>query len=80
MFFLQANHRKFVYHVVQGSVKKVEKMLEIGIDPNFITEDGSKSHSTAVADLEEFFGFRGILLFEELPILICNTVHNNHFV
>ena len=42
---LQANHRKFVEHVVQGSVKKVEKMLETGSDPNFITEDGSKSHS-----------------------------------
>ena len=27
---------------MQGSVKKVEKMLDKGINPNFITEDGSK--------------------------------------
>ena len=29
-------------NVVQGNVKKIEKMLDSGIDPNFITEDGSK--------------------------------------
>ena len=38
----QANHRKFLEHVTQGSVKKVEKMLDSGVDPNFITEDGSE--------------------------------------
>ena len=38
----QANLRKFVENVVQGNVKKVEKMLDSGIDPNFITDDGSK--------------------------------------
>ena len=33
-------------NVVQGNVKKIEKMLDSGVDPNFITEDGSKCIAT----------------------------------
>lgn len=29
-------------HVTQGSTKKIEKMLDSGVDPNFITDDGSE--------------------------------------
>jgi SH3/ankyrin repeat-containing protein len=37
----KANLRKFAENVVQGNVKKVEKLLDSGVDPNFITEDGN---------------------------------------
>lgn len=29
-------------NITSGSVKKTEKLLEAGLDPNFTTEDGSK--------------------------------------
>lgn len=34
--------KKLVDHVMSGSIKKIEKLLDSGLDPNFIMEDGSK--------------------------------------
>lgn len=34
--------KKLIDHLASGSIKKVEKLLESGLDPNFIMEDGSK--------------------------------------
>lgn len=34
--------KKLVDHVTSGSVKKIEKLLDAGLDPNFIMEDGSE--------------------------------------
>lgn len=39
----KSNRKKFLDLVRAGQSKKVEKMLEQGLDPNFITEDGSES-------------------------------------
>ena len=39
----QPNQKKLVEYLMSGSVKKVEKLLESGIDPNFVMDDGSKS-------------------------------------
>ena len=39
----KSNRKKFLDLVRTGQCKKVEKMLEQGLDPNFITEDGSES-------------------------------------
>ena len=39
----KGNRKKFLDLVRAGQSKKVEKMLEQGLDPNFITEDGSES-------------------------------------
>jgi SH3/ankyrin repeat-containing protein len=33
--------KKFVDHVRKGEIKRVEKMLSDGLDPNFITEDSN---------------------------------------
>ena len=44
----QANQRKLVEHIVAGSVKKIEKLLEQGLDPNFVTEDGSELYRRLV--------------------------------
>lgn len=41
-FLLQANQRKLVEHINSGTAKKIEKLLEQGVDPNFLTEDGSE--------------------------------------
>ena len=41
-FVLQSNLKKLVEYINSGSVKKLEKILEAGLDPNFIMEDGSK--------------------------------------
>lgn len=39
---MQANQKRLIDHINSGSVKKIEKLLESGLDPNFVTEDGSK--------------------------------------
>ena len=39
----KSNRKKFLDLVRAGQSKKAEKMLEQGLDPNFITEDGSGS-------------------------------------
>ena len=39
----KSNRKKFLELVRAGQCKKLEKMLEQGLDPNFITEDGSES-------------------------------------
>ena len=39
----KSNRKKFLELVRVGQCKKVERMLEQGLDPNFITEDGSGS-------------------------------------
>ena len=38
----KANQRKFLDSIQSGVMKKIEKLLEQGLDPNFITEDGSE--------------------------------------
>lgn len=38
----QANQKKMVEYITAGSVKKVERLLESGVDPNFVTDSGSK--------------------------------------
>jgi SH3/ankyrin repeat-containing protein len=35
----KANHKKFVDHVVNGNVEKVNKMCSKGLDPNFHCAD-----------------------------------------
>ena len=47
----QANQRKLVEHIVAGSVKKIEKLLEQGLDPNFVTEDGSELQTPPLVGL-----------------------------
>ena len=47
----QANQRKLVEHIVAGSVKKIEKLLEQGLDPNFVTEDGSELQAPPLVGL-----------------------------
>lgn len=39
---MQANQKKLVEYLISGSVKKVEKLLDTGLDPNYVAEDGSK--------------------------------------
>ena len=39
----QSNLRKLTDNVHSGSVKKLKKLLDSPIDPNFVTEDGSES-------------------------------------
>ena len=39
---MQPNQKKLAEYLISGSVKKVEKLLESGLDPNYVTEDGSK--------------------------------------
>ena len=41
-FILQSNLKKLVEYINSGSVKKLEKILEAGLDSNFIMEDGSE--------------------------------------
>ena len=36
------NLKKFIDYVRRGEVKKVDKMLSEGLDPNFVTDDGSE--------------------------------------
>ena len=43
----QSNLKKLSDYIQSGSVKKLRKILETAIDPNFITEDGSKLHYLA---------------------------------
>ena len=43
---MQANQKKLIEYLITGSVKKVEKLLESGLDPNYVTEDGSKLSAT----------------------------------
>ena len=38
----QANQKKLIEYLISGSVKKVEKLLDTGLDPNYVAEDGSK--------------------------------------
>uniref|UniRef100_A0A1X7UNN6 SH3 and multiple ankyrin repeat domains protein 3 n=1 Tax=Amphimedon queenslandica TaxID=400682 RepID=A0A1X7UNN6_AMPQE len=37
----KSNMKKLVDHVTSGSIKKIEKLLDSGLDPNFIMEDGN---------------------------------------
>ena len=46
IMWLQANQKKLIEHLTSGSVKKVEKLLDTGLDPNYVTEDGSKLSAT----------------------------------
>ena len=39
---MQANQKKLIEYLISGSVKKAEKLLDTGLDPNYVTEDGSK--------------------------------------
>lgn len=39
---LQTNQKKLVDSIASGSVKKIEKLLEAGLDPNFTTDDKSE--------------------------------------
>lgn len=38
----QASQRKLVEYISAFSNKKIDKLLDSGLDPNFLTEDGSK--------------------------------------
>lgn len=38
----QVNQKKFIESIQSRAMKKIEKLLEQGLDPNFIAEDGSK--------------------------------------
>ena len=40
----KANHKKFVDHVVNGNVEKVNKMCTKGLDPNFHCADSGGEH------------------------------------
>jgi hypothetical protein len=39
---MQANQKKLIEHLISGSVRKAEKLLDTGLDPNYVSEDGSK--------------------------------------
>ena len=42
------NLKKFIDYVRRGEVKKVDKMLSEGLDPNFVTDDGSECASVCL--------------------------------
>ena len=39
---MQVNKRKLLEYVASSNIKKLAKLLEAGVDPNFMTADGSK--------------------------------------
>ena len=63
----QANQRKLVEHIAAGSVKKIEKLLEQGLDPNFVTEEGSELYHRLVRYLCYLYLFYGLT-----DICLCN--------
>lgn len=38
----QANQRRLVDHVTASAYRKIDKLLDVGLDPNFLMDDGSK--------------------------------------
>ena len=49
ILLIQSNQKKLLDYISSGAKKKMEKLLEAGLDPNFITEDGSKPFSVWTA-------------------------------
>lgn len=47
---LQTNQKKLVDSIASGSVKKIEKLLEAGLDPNFTTDDKSEEMCIIIAN------------------------------
>ena len=56
---LQSNQKKLIDLVAHGSVKKIEKLLDTGLDPNFHSDDGSEySDSTHHVTVNLLFDFK----------------------
>ena len=63
----KANQKKFLDSVQTGVMKKINKLLEQGLDPNFIAEDGSKCYCPFFHSVH----FDNMLPLTDTPLGVC---------